>query len=177
MRRLLLLRHAKAAPFTGRDDYRRALTERGRDDARRVGELIAASGRGPELLIFSGAERTRQTAEIVAARLSGRVESIADNGLYEATRQYIFMKVRALPDRAGVAMLVGHNPGIGELANLLAGSGGDRARMSAKFPTCALAMLDFSIERWADAAPGAACLVRFVTPGDIRDPSSAELES
>ena len=111
MRRLLLLRHAKAAPPAGGDDHERALTDRGREDGRRIGDLIAARGLVPDLLIYSSAERTRETAEIVATNWPKRVKSVAEDGLYEASRQFMLLKIRTAPDRAGVVMIVGHNPG------------------------------------------------------------------
>jgi phosphohistidine phosphatase len=169
MRRLLLLRHAKAEASAGGEDFERALTERGRDDARRIGDLIAARGLVPDLVIYSSAERTRETAEIVAASWPKRVRSVAEDGLYEASRQFVMLKVRNAPDRVGVAMIVGHNPAIGDLANLLTAPAAkeDRARMAASFPTCGLAVLDFSTEHWANVTPHAGRLVRFVTPADL----------
>jgi phosphohistidine phosphatase len=169
MRRLLLLRHAKAASSAAVEDYKRALTEQGRDDARRIGDLIAARGLVPDLLIYSSAERTRETAEIVAANWPKRIKSIAERGLYEASRQFVMLKVRNAPDRASVAMIVGHNPAIGELANHLTAAGAreDRTRMAGSFPTCGLAVLDFSADHWANVTPHAARLVRFVTPADL----------
>lgn len=169
MRRLLLLRHAKAAPSTGVEDYERALTERGREDARRMGDLIAARGLVPDLVIYSSAERTRETAEIVAANWPRKVKSVAEDGFYEASRQFILTKLRGAPDRAEVAMIVGHNPSIGELAVQLTGFGvrEERSQMAGAFPTCGLAVLDFPVSHWANVAPHAARLVRFVTPADL----------
>jgi phosphohistidine phosphatase len=168
MRRLLLLRHAKAAPAGGDDDYARALTERGREDARRIGDMIGARGLVPDIMIYSSAERTRETAEIVAANWPRRVESVADHGLYEATRHFLLERARAAPDRAGVVMIVGHNPGIGELAALLVGGGAepDRKRMGGAFPTSGLAVLDFDRPSWSEIAPHSARLVRFVAASD-----------
>src|ERR1700677_4497654 len=153
MRRLLLLRHAKAEAPAGGEDYERALTNRGREDARRMGDLIAARGLVPDLLIYSSAERTRETAEIVAANWPKRVKSVAEDGLYEASRQFVMLKVRNAPDRAGVAMIVGHNPAIGELANHLTASAAkeDRSRMAAAVTTCASSLLDFSCLHWTSS--------------------------
>jgi phosphohistidine phosphatase len=170
MRRLLLLRHAKAAqPSLGGRDYERALTGRGREDARRIGDLLAVRGLVPDLVIYSSAERTRETAEIVATNWPKRVKAVAERGLYEATRQSMLLRIRAAPDGAGVTLIVGHNPSIGELAVQLAGGGAreDRSRMADAFPTCGLAVLDFPTEHWANVAPHAARLVRFVTPADL----------
>lgn len=168
MRRLLLLRHAKAIPATGRDDYERTLVERGRRDAERIGAFVAQSGMIPDLVIDSGAARTRETATIVLEAWPRRVALQAEPGLYDATRHAIQEIVRALPDTAPHVMLVGHNPGVADLANHLVGRGarGEMLRMAGKFPTSGLAILEFDIEHWRDVEPGGALLARFVTPDD-----------
>src|ERR1700759_4234133 len=97
MRRLLLLRHAKAAPLSFGDDYDRELTERGRADARRIVEWIAAAKRAPDLCLYSGAARTRETFEIVAAALPHPIEAEEENALYDAPSQRILGLVRGLP--------------------------------------------------------------------------------
>jgi phosphohistidine phosphatase len=168
MRRLLLLRHSKAAPYAGPDDHGRALTESGRDDARQIGELIATRGLIPDIVIHSSASRTRETAAIAASRWPKSTRLVEEDGLYEATRAMILMVARALPDDAAVAMIVGHNPGISDLANWLTGDGGedDRLRMAAKFPTSGLAALDFPQANWAEIEPRTARLLRFFHRAD-----------
>ena len=123
MRRLFLVRHAKAEHAVGRDDYERALTDRGREDARRVAGALAARDMMPDLLIHSGALRTKQTAEIFAGEWPRRVELEEEPGLYDATPGMLYARARALPDSHARIGLVGHNPGIGELAVSLAGVG------------------------------------------------------
>jgi phosphohistidine phosphatase len=169
MRRLILLRHSKAVPHTGRDDHGRALTEGGREDAERIGQFLARKGLIPDLVVYSSAERTRETAKIVAENWGRRVKNISENGLYEATRDAILARVQGLPDRAGAVMIVGHNPGIAEIANIFAGSGAedDRLRMAGKFPTSAFAVIDFPVQKWADAAPRKGRLERFTAPSDF----------
>ncbi len=169
MRRLLLLRHAKAIPATGRHDYERALVERGRRDAAGIGAFVAEIGMIPDLVIYSNAERTRETAAIVLGAWPRAVEARAEPRLYDAMRPALHAIVRALPDAAASVMLVGHNPGVADLANLCAGRGdkNDLLRMAGKFPTSGLAVLEFPVERWRDAALGKAKLVRFVTPDDL----------
>jgi phosphohistidine phosphatase len=173
MRRLLLLRHAKAIPSTGRGDYERALIERGRRDAARIGAFLAEAGMIPDLVIFSGALRARETAAIVMKAWPRRVEARAEPGLYDAARPAIHAIVRALPDTARNVMLVGHNPGLADLANALVGRGeaSDVARLAGKFPTAGLAALEFDVDRWRDAAPGSALLARFATPDDVGERS------
>ena len=169
MRRLLLLRHAKAAHPTGGGDRERALVERGRRDAQRVGAFLAEADLIPDLTIHSGAERARQTAAIVVNAWPRANEARTEPGLYEAAAAGLYAIVRALPDAAPSVMLIGHNPSLADLADHLAGSGAtsDVARMAAKFPTAGLAVLEFDIDRWRDAAPGSARLARFVTPESL----------
>src|SRR5271154_3148698 len=96
MRRLFLVRHAKAEPYVGRDDYARKLTERGRADARRIAKALAARRILPDLLIHSGAARAKQTAEILAAAWQDKAELEEDTGLYDASLTMLFDRTRAL---------------------------------------------------------------------------------
>jgi phosphohistidine phosphatase len=168
MRRLLLLRHAKATVMTGREDHERALIERGRRDAARIAAFVGASGLTPELVIHSGARRARETAEIARAAWPRVVEARAEPRLYEASRPAIEAIVRALPDGCASVMLVAHNPGLADAANHLIGDGADvdLLRISAKFPTAGLAALEFDVKHWRDVEPGSAKLACFATPDD-----------
>jgi phosphohistidine phosphatase len=168
MRRLLLLRHARAEPMKA-DDFGRALTDSGRADARMIGEWIAGSGLKLDRCVYSGAARARETYEIVAARQPREVEATQQNALYEATRFLILGLLRELPASARAALIVGHNPGMGEIANLLTGEGvaTERLRLASRFPTSALAVIAFDRPDWSDLGPGAGRLERFVTPSDI----------
>jgi phosphohistidine phosphatase len=170
MRRLLLLRHAKAAPVTTRFDFERELIERGRRDAARMGAFIKATGLIPALMLHSGAARTRQTAEAVLAAWPRAVETDIEPGLYEASRATLQAIVAVLPDAAPSVMLVGHNPSIADLANALAGGGAsdERALMAAEFPTAGLAVIAFDLDHWRDVAAGTGELLHFVTPNDPR---------
>ena len=169
MRRLLLLRHAKAAPLARDDDFDRALTESGRADARRIGEWLAGHDLVPDRCLYSGATRTRETFEIAARAWPREVEAVAENALYEATRFLIMGLLRELPARARAHLVVGHNPGMADIANLLSGEGGatERLRLAAKFPTGALAVIAFDRPDWSDLTAGAGRLEKFLTPGDI----------
>jgi phosphohistidine phosphatase len=168
MRRLLILRHAKAVPLAQGDDFGRALTDRGRKDAHRVGKWMAAEDIIPDFCLVSGAERTRETFEIVASALPRKVKTQETNALYEATGFLILELLRALPESAHAPLVVGHNPGLGDVANLLAGEGSPalRMRMAAKFPTSALAVIAFDVPDWSRIAPRGGRLERFVTPAD-----------
>jgi phosphohistidine phosphatase len=169
MRRLFLVRHAKAEFSVGRDDYSRKLTPRGRADARRVAETLAARRFLPDILIHSGAARAKETAEIFAAEWRGKVALEEDAHLYDASFTTLLDRTRALRHEHKNVGLVGHNPGFGELAMALAGSGvkADLQRLAAKYPTGAVAVLDFSIDRWAEVEPNSGMLALFLTPGEL----------
>jgi phosphohistidine phosphatase len=169
MRRLLLLRHAKAVPLSYGDDFARVLTESGREQARRLGAWLADANLVPDRCLYSGAARTRETFELVAAALPRPVEAVEQNALYDATRFLALGLLRELPASARTHLVVAHNPAIGELANLLAGegAGSERLRMAAKFPPAGLAVLAFDRPDWSDLAPRTGRLERFVTPADI----------
>jgi len=154
MRRLFLIRHAKAEPSVGREDHERRLTDRGRADARRVGAALAERRMLPDLLVHSGAARAKETAQILAAEWPRRVELTEEAGLYDATEAMLFARTRALPDGRRRVGLVGHNPGLGELAAALTGSG-------------AVAALDFSVHRWEDVERNSGMLALYLTPAEL----------
>jgi phosphohistidine phosphatase len=168
MRRLFLIRHAKAQPSVGRDDYERTLTDRGRADARRVAAALAARNMLPDMLVHSGAARAKETAEIFAGEWGRRVKLEEELGLYDATQSLLFARTRELSNAHKRVGLVGHNPGLGELALALTGSGA-QAELSrlAKYSTGAVAVLEFSIPRWEDVEPASGMLALYLTPGEL----------
>jgi phosphohistidine phosphatase len=169
MRRLFLVRHAKAKSSVGRDDYARKLTKRGRADAKRVAKALAARDFLPDVLIHSGAARAKKTAEIFAAKWRSKVELEEEVGLYDASVTTLLDRTRALADAHKCVGLVGHNPGLGELATALTGSGAETElhRLAAKYPTGAVAVLDFSIKRWKEVERNAAMLALYLTPAEL----------
>ena len=139
MNRLVVMRHAKAerdAP-SGRD-VDRALSPRGRTDAGLVARALAARGIRPDVALVSAAVRTRQTWE-EAHEAFGDVEVLIEPELYDADAEALSRAVRAQRDRAGCLILIGHNPGVHQLAvDLLAMGAASPAQfdgLSAGFPT------------------------------------------
>ena len=170
MKRLLLLRHARSTPaLNGHDDYERALTSSGEADAARIGDFLAAEGLMPDLIVSSSARRALDTARLVASRWRDAAEPTAELALYDASRLLILARLRELPDDAASALIVAHNPGIGETASWLAGEGDPAARMqiAARYPTAGLSVLAFDSASWREIAPHAGRLERFVSPADI----------
>ena len=145
MKRLLVLRHAKSDwGDSSLDDWHRPLSERGINDAPRVGEMLRERASIPDLIITSDAIRARSTAEAVAEAAGYTGEILLEPALYLATPDAIVDVLNSVPDdSAGAVMIVGHNPG---LEGLIAELSGDYQAM----PTAALAQLALPIERWRD---------------------------
>ncbi|WP_407180182.1 SixA phosphatase family protein [Bradyrhizobium sp. STM 3562] len=179
MRRLMLLRHAKTesdAP-SGRDQDRR-LDDRGLRDAAEIGGWIGRHPPFPDCVFVSPAVRAQQTWDIAWAAMKGlvpppQVESVPE--LYGADAAELLHAIRMAsvsdPKRL---MLVGHNPGMHELALALAG-GGDAAGRKAltdNLPTAGLAIFDFATVDWDDVAFHRGKLVLFVSPKLLKQASS-----
>jgi len=162
---LLLIRHAKSEPGAPmQPDHERVLNARGRGDAPRMGRWIADRGLTPQEVICSDAQRTRETLDLMLPewpeppRLSHRA------ALYHATTDAM---LRALSEAEGERVaLVGHNPGIGALAGLLAREAPSHPRW-ADYPTCAVAALAFEAGSWSEIAEGQGKVLAFGIPADL----------
>ncbi len=174
MKRLLLLRHAKTVPAgPGADDHERELLPRGREDAPRLGRYIHAEGYTPDLILSSTARRTVETVELVTEAFSGTQRIDYMEALYLAEPEIVLSIVRLAPDKMKTVLVVGHNPGLELVAAALAREPVKRKErdrfdlIEEKFPTAALAVLDFDITRWRDVALGQGALKDFVRPRDL----------
>jgi phosphohistidine phosphatase len=166
---LWLLRHAKASPGgAGLADRDRPLTGRGRDAAARMGRHLSEREVHPELVLCSTALRTRETIELVAKELDTSLEIEFEDELYLASERDLRERIERVSDDVRSIMLVGHNPGLEELAIQLAvrGHPGALADLRRKVPTGALAELRIHSQRWSHFARGCE-LVAFVTPKQL----------
>jgi phosphohistidine phosphatase len=170
MRRLLLLRHAKterAEP--GLDDHSRALVERGRKDAARIGAYMASHALMPDRVLVSPARRAQETWKSLASAWRPAPGAATAAQLYEATPHALLAAVKGAPAAAHTFMMVAHNPGLQELALMLIASGDIDARESLreKLPTCGLVIIDFAFDDWAKLHPQSGRLERFVSPRSL----------
>ncbi len=173
MRRLILLRHAKSDwSKSGQADHDRALSARGRKAAPRVGAYLAEQSLMPDLVLASTALRVRETLDLVLAALSTRPKLTFDRRLYEADAEDILAVLQETKDAVHTLLVVGHNPGLSDLSELLIASGSDEAQrmMLEKFPTAGLAVIDFAVDDWRSLARGGGRLDRFVTPRSLGAP-------
>ena len=139
MPRLLLLRHAEAVPHNT-DDFNRELSPRGRNDAVRLGFYLRSHGLFPDVTLASPSRRTRQTAELALAALPHAEVPLFDKKLYDASASKLRAAIAAVAART--LLVVGHNPGLAELAISLAASDGATSRLPKGFPTCTLVIFE-----------------------------------
>src|SRR3954454_24332411 len=111
MLRLILLRHAKAAPHAGGGDPERPLTQRGRRDAARVGDYLASHGLFPDLAVVSTAKRTRETLDLALETFGEPCPVYAEPQLYLAEDATLLELMHATPPFVRLMLAVGHNPG------------------------------------------------------------------
>lgn len=168
-RRLILFRHAKSAWPDGVADEKRPLAPRGQKAAPRMGAYLADCGLIPDLALVSKARRTQETWDLIVPSLPKGVVKRNSAAIYEAPPNQLLEAVRAASADVRCLMLVGHNPGLQQLALALIGAGDPEAihRIGEKFPTAAVAVIDFSLERWPDLHAGTGTLERFVTPKSL----------
>jgi len=174
MKRLLLLRHAKAAQDAGEGDHARPLADRGRKDAGHMGHAMDVRGYLPDSVICSTSHRTTQTWDLLSVELAKSPAIEFRKELYLASPRQIVEQVHQTGDGVRSLMVIGHNPGIQECAIRLARRPVSKSEahkledMREKFPTCAVAILDFDTESWSDVT-GGGILLEFIRPRDLRD--------
>ena len=165
---LYLLRHAKAQKAVpGEDDPARPLIRRGRDDAEQMAAWMKKHHIQPATVLCSPSARTRETLEIIQPAL-GDAKIVFEATLYGASVAALRALIARLGRNHESALIVGHNPGIQELAVSLAGHGPPRlrTRMREKFPTCALAVFTAPVSDWSGFA-AASQIEDFIRPADL----------
>jgi len=161
-RELLLLRHAKSAWDTpARTDFERPLAARGTNDAPRVGRYLAGRELVPDFVTGSGAERARQTAVLACAELGIAESAIRwDRRIYHAGGGTLLQVLREAPPDAYRVLIVGHNPGLEDLLQILCGNVPvpDDGKL---LPTAAVARLRVEVA-WRSLGRGTARLLDLV---------------
>lgn len=163
--RLVLLRHAKS-DWPDVADHERPLARRGRRDAPAVGRWLTASGYLPDAVVCSTALRARETWDLASAELPPGALPVVryEPRVYGASVLGLLMLVREFDPAWRTVVVVGHNPGLAELAVGLADPGAERP---SAFPTAFVAVLGLP-GSWVEAAPGEARLLAFTIPARLR---------
>lgn len=175
MKRLLVLRHAKAVPAEdAAEDAARALSPRGHGDAARLGTWLLAHDMVPARALCSPARRTRETFEDVSSALGQMPEATFPEVLYLASAANLLACVHKAADGVQSLLVVGHNPGLENFVLHLARKPKSEAEakrlraMAEGFPTCALAVFDFDIAHFKQLAVGHGELVAYIRPKDLK---------
>jgi phosphohistidine phosphatase len=167
-RTVILLRHGKSSwDDPALADIDRPLAPRGERAARRIAKYMRRKKIRPAIVLCSPSLRTRQTLEAIAPALSkgSSVEFLQQ--LYAASQAELLHRLQALPESVDSVMLIGHNPGLQELALSLASRGAELPRLEEKFPTGALATLLVESRSWVELRPGDAELLDYVVPRQL----------
>ncbi len=162
MKTLFLVRHAKSSwAEADLGDRERPLAERGRRDAPAMGRHLHKLGARVDLMVSSPALRALSTARLLARQLGyPRREIAVEERLYPGTPAQLLRVIHRLETRLRHVMLIGHNPGMSELAHGFAGE-------ITHLPTCAVAELRFEADTWNELGRGTCVLVRFDYPKGI----------
>jgi phosphohistidine phosphatase len=160
VKQLTLIRHGKSSwDDASLHDRDRPLNERGERDAPLMGKALAEDGAKPDVLVSSPAVRAQTTARIVAAEIGAAPDSIVkDARVYDAEADDLIDVIRGFDDAHDHVFLIGHNPGLLEVLEVLIGD------TVPKFPTCAVASLQLDVERWSDVGEGCGSMARMVYP-------------
>lgn len=157
---LYLMRHAKSSwSVMSQNDMARPLNERGLRDTPEMGRRLRGRNVRPDIILCSPAQRTRQTADLISQEMDLDPGTLQFNDpIYEASTDTLLQLIRSLPDQCQSAMIIGHNPSIGWLANALSDVGLER------MPTCAIATLEMDTNRWAEVGTCTSSLLDFDYP-------------
>jgi phosphohistidine phosphatase len=166
-----LLRHAKSSwDDPTLPDFSRPLNPRGRKAAPRVGHYMARQGLMPHRILCSGARRAVETMERVTQALDPDIPVEIRDDIYHSSTDTLLQLIQSQPQEVDSVLLIGHNPTFEDLALALAGQGDERAleSLDRKYPTGALAILDFSVVQWKEVRGGTGFLRDFVRPKDLK---------
>jgi phosphohistidine phosphatase len=171
MKTLILLRHAKSdwhTPF--QSDHERKLNKRGRRNAPLMGAFMAAKGYIPDAIKCSTAARAKETCALVLEGLGTDIKVEFVDTLYGANEQELLKEARSSNEGSRSLLLIAHNPGLRAcVMDLVTDIADDMAfeKLDNNFPTAALAVLEFDVDRWQDIAFHSGRLVCFQVPREL----------
>ncbi|MDX4071422.1 histidine phosphatase family protein [Aliarcobacter skirrowii] len=159
MRELILIRHAKSDwsnPFL--DDFERPLNKRGEKNAPFMAKILKKEIQKPDLIISSPSFRTKLTLEYFLKEFEYKGEVIFEKSIYEAPFENLLKVIKNIDDKYKTIFLIGHNPGLNDLANFLLGSFEDN------IPTSGVLKIDFDTNSWKNISKDNSKLIFFKYP-------------
>ncbi|MDA1027911.1 MAG: histidine phosphatase family protein [Bacteroidetes bacterium] len=164
MKSIYLLRHAKSdwsTPFG--NDHDRKLNDRGIASAGVIGRHLSSAVKPPQLILCSTARRTRETIELLTSASNWKAPVSFDAGIYDASTEDIFSRIRLVPETIDIVMIVGHQPTTGAVASLLLDG------TPVEIPTCAFLYLEAKVDNWFTIGKGCATLKHYAIPRDFME--------
>lgn len=159
MRELILIRHAKSDwsnPLL--DDFERPLNKRGSKNAPFMAKILKKEIQKPDLIISSPSFRTKLTLEYFLKEFEYKGEVIFEKSIYEAPFENLLKVIKNIDDKYKTIFLIGHNPGLNDLANFLLGSFEDN------IPTSGVLKIDFDTNSWKNISKDNSKLIFFKYP-------------
>ena len=156
MKKLLLIRHAKATHESGFADFERPLTDKGFQQAEIMANRLQVNNLKPQLLVASPALRTLSTANVFSQVL-GLQQAHTDKAIYDASESTLLKVIDNLQQDKDFIALVGHNPGIAQVLYYLSGA-------IKEVPPCAVALIEFELDTWAEIFEQTGKLTFYDTP-------------
>jgi phosphohistidine phosphatase len=156
MKRLLLIRHAKAEQGSSFNDFERPLKPRGIEDAQTISLNLRNKNIVPQMILSSPALRALATAQVFAENLS--VDNLqTEKTIYEASDSTLLKIINNLSDDHSLVALVGHNPGFEQIISYLTGE-------YRSVPTCSATLITFEVEKWAEVSNTSGSLTFYSEP-------------
>jgi len=169
--KLILTRHAKSSwDDLSLDDHDRPLNDRGQSAAKRMGKWIEGRRHVPSQAISSDATRARETVELMIAAMGGAPGLTLDQGLYHASPDAVLARIQQAPK--GDLMVIGHNPGLAELASRIVDVRPVHDRFGV-YPTTATLIAEVPVDDWADLEYGMARVIQFIVPRELKELNTA----
>lgn len=166
MKTLVLLRHGKSSwENAGLRDYDRPLTPRGRGAAELMGEELRRRGFDFDCILSSPARRATETLELFEPAFGKPLVIRFDEDIYAASWRTLLKIVQSAERKANRLLIVGHNPGLQNLAVELCPS--DAPEMARHFPTATVAAVALQVKSWRDVRPGSGSIDLFLKPKDV----------
>ncbi len=170
MKTVTLFRHAKSGEKDNPriDDFDRPLADRGLKAAPKMGAAMRDRHLRPDVILCSPSVRTRQTLTLASAEAWDNAPKVRfDKTLYEASAQTLLKVLKDLAEDVDHVMIVGHNPGMQDLAVMLAVDGRERLKLKDKLPTAAVVSFEFDEELWKDLQPATGHVVLSMSPNTL----------
>ena len=162
-RELILFRHAKSDwSSNAPNDHQRPLAERGIKAAKKMGKILARMGQTPDFILTSSAVRAHDTQKLASTNGHWAAPIGVTDSLYEASPSAVLTMIQEMPDQYRRVMLVGHETCWSQLTSRLIGGG------QIRFPTAAMARIDFEVDSWSKVADGRGQLIWFLPPKHIK---------